>query len=48
MVYTTVAITDGKLDTSLSTQYALKLKDITDFAPLSVDDINTICRVTTA
>lgn len=44
--YTTVTIKDGKLDKDNSVSTALQLKDITDFAPLSVSDINTICGVT--
>lgn len=43
-VYTSVQITDGKLVDVAA--YSLKIKDITDFRPLTDAEINEICGVT--
>lgn len=42
-LYKSIFITEGKLDSAKSETYTLKLKDISDFAPLSSTDIDTIC-----
>lgn len=45
-LYSKVVIENGMLIEDKSTKYTLGIKDIADFAPLSTDDINTICEIT--
>lgn len=45
-LYSGIVIEDGKLVEAKSTKYTLKIQDISDFAPLSTTDINTICGIT--
>lgn len=45
-LYSSITIEDGKLVEDKSAKYTLTIKDISDFAPLSSTDINTICGIT--
>ena len=45
-LYSSITIEDGKLVEEKSAKYTLTIKDISDFAPLSSTDINTICGIT--
>lgn len=47
-VYSKIVITDGLLDRENSVIHKLQIKDITDFAPLSNDDIDEICKLVDA
>ena len=44
-LYSSITIEDGKLVEDKSAKYTLTIKDISDFAPLSSTDINTICGI---
>lgn len=44
-LYSSIVIEDGKLVEDKSSKYTLTIKDISDFAPLSTADINTICGI---
>lgn len=44
-LYSSITIEDGKLVEDKSAKYTLTIKDISDFAPLSTADINTICGI---
>lgn len=45
-LYSSITIENGKLVEDKSAKYTLTIKDISDFAPLSLTDINTICGIT--
>lgn len=44
-VFTSIVITDGKLDANNSQKRPLYIKDISDFRPLNEDEIKSICEV---